>query len=175
MSASISFHHPFNRAGGRTSNVRQKRMQSLRYTKASWPIPHEELIARRDQCAKLETKWVVVQMIVFFILLGAMHPLGKWIDGPNSPEWLTIVWVVVLSAIVIGNMLLFNITIANRMRTFDLACPNCFKILDKIIFSGVLATGKCCNCRTSLVSNPSRENKPRQSNPYQPPRFDDFP
>jgi hypothetical protein len=140
-------------------------MQLLRYTKASWPIPHEELIARRDQCAKIETRWVVVQMIVFFMLLGVMHTLGKWIDGPNSPEWLTIVWVVVLSAIGIGNLLIYNITIANRMRSFDLACHTCFKILDKIMFSKALATGKCCNCRASLISNHSRKKPSKPTHP----------
>lgn len=128
-------------------------MQSLRHTKANWPIALEELIERRDQCAKVESRWSIVFLIVFFGFLFANIPFSTWLDSEDAPKWLGVAWLVVFFAILIGNLPLMYRTMKNRLRSFDLVCPSCSKELNAKIMPMAVATGHCCNCGALLVIN----------------------
>jgi len=127
-------------------------MQSLRYTKASWPITLDELVARRDQCTKVESKWSIIFLIIFFGFLIANIPFSNWLDN-DAPTWIRVLWMVVFFAVLIGNIPLMIKTIKKRLRSFDLICPSCSKELTAKIMPLAIATGNCCNCGALLVSN----------------------
>lgn len=149
-------------------------MHSLRYTKANWPVTLEELIERRDQCTKIESKWSMVFIVVFFGFLLANIPFSNWLDSEAAPKWLKIVWLFVYFAILIGNLPLLYKTTKNRLRSFDLVCPTCSRELNGKIMPMAIATGHCCNCGTLLVSNhPSKSEQGVGGQPATPPRVGD--
>ena len=142
-------------------------MQSYQHTKVAWPISLQELIERRDQCAKLESKWSIKFLILFFGFLIANIPFVKWMEHSEmAPKWLSPVWLVVFFAILFGNLPLYYYTLRGRVRSFDLVCPNCSKELWAKLMPFAVATGHCCNCGAMLVKNhPFKTEQGAAANP----------
>lgn len=128
-------------------------MKSLRHTKAKWPITLEELINRRDQYTKVESRWSIWFLIIFFSFLLANLPFSNWLESDEAPKWLSVVWVTVFFVILIGNIPLLCKATKKRLRSFDLTCPSCTKDLRAQALPMAIATGHCCNCGIQLVSN----------------------
>lgn len=137
-------------------------MSPLRHTKAQWPISLQELLQRRDHYAKAEMNWCVIHGIIFFgFLIANFVFIRSHQQGGKAPPWVNMVVV----GFFIGNLLLLVRTSRKRLRSFDLICPSCLKLLDARIIPLAVATGHCCNCGALLVSNhPSRLESTGESN-----------
>ena len=132
-----------------------KIMKSFRHTKATWPVPLEELIARRDEQSKRHEKFSIVSTVILFSVLFGNIPLVRWLERDGEPDaWIWVLMLVSLFTFLFGNIFVLNWWAKKSMREFDLQCPKCKKFIDyKKLMPIAVATGHCCSCGAQLVSD----------------------
>jgi len=132
-------------------------MKSFRDVKPDWPIPLDELIARRDQHRKIQRKLVTVFCVLNSLLfLGFGETLDWLVPSVISDPW-QIFTVFLLSVIYFcGSYLLLTRRLRKSKKQFGLQCPECHELLDQshLMMPIAVATGHCASCGTKLVSRP---------------------
>lgn len=123
-------------------------------TKSSWPIPLEELLQRRDACAKAAVPWGILQAVIFLTGLAVPILLVSWLrNAPPEYQWLNAAGLVLFFAFLFGNLLLTNFTLRRRQLAFHLICPSCAALLNGRIMQVAMVTGHCSQCGMLLVSD----------------------
>jgi hypothetical protein len=137
-------------------------MKSLKHTKANWPVTIQELIDRRDQYKKVESRWSIISLIAYFGFAFAFIPFSKWfMHSVDAPKWVRIVYIIVFLASLMSYLPLWLYTIKKWLRSFDLVCPACSKELEEKLMPITVATGHCGNCGALLVSNHPAKTEPK--------------
>jgi hypothetical protein len=129
-------------------------MQSLRYTKADWPITLQEFIDRRDQFIKVAEKFSSRILIIMFGFLGVNVLFASLFEKQIS-DWLEKIFVGILFTFLFG-LLFYTLSVAKKMyHSFDLICPLCSKTLGYRAITKAISSGVCSKCGALLISDHS--------------------
>jgi hypothetical protein len=143
-------------------SVKKDGMKSLKHTKANWPITLQELIDRRDQCKKIESRWSIISLIVLVGFVFALMPFTKWfVHNVDVPKWVMTVLIIVFLVSLVSYLPLFLYAFKKLLKTFDLVCPSCSKEIAVNLMPITVATGHCGNCGALLVSNHPSKTEPK--------------
>lgn len=140
--------------------------ENYRKTRAQWPIPLNELRARRDQMER--SQWwpfiIVVMAVPIAVVSGCVE------RSEAGSTW----WDEILMSLALLCMFGFFagafIGAYIGIRDFDLRCPGCRKILaGKTTMPVAIATGRCGSCGELLVSDhPMLKPLERERNAREP-------
>jgi uncharacterized membrane protein len=125
---------------------------STRYTKPVWPLSLSELIQRRDECAKVESRFALIWTIFFFAVLFSNVFLAKRVESlkANHP-WVEVIGIIGLFTFLILNAVFLIRSMKSRLKSFGLHCPSCDALLSRASIPLVIATGNCGGCGAKLL------------------------
>ena len=125
---------------------------STRYTKAVWPLSLSELIQRREECAKLESRASLIWVVCFFAILIGNVFLAKRVESLNTTHpRIEVIGIIGLFAFLILNLVFLIQTTKSRLRSLGLQCPSCNAPLHRNKLPVVIATGNCGGCGAKLL------------------------
>ena len=125
---------------------------STRYTQPVWPLSLSELIQRRDECAKVESRFTLISTLFFFTILISNVFLAKRVESLKATHpWMEVIGIIGFFAFLILNFVFLIRTTKSRMKSFGLQCPSCDAPLSRASIPLVIATGNCGGCGAKLL------------------------